>query len=338
MEEDLRLDPLSRLAIQHGTDKFGQHLYTPIYHKLFRHLREEPIRVLEIGIGWPQLSILGGASLRMWRDYFPFATLVGLDVQPKNLPDLGPRVTVIQGSQTDAALLRRMHDEHGPFDIVIDDGSHVVTDVLTSFETLYPLLQDGALYAIEDTQTAFWPEFGGNAAARDTIMSKMHEIVLSMHAPEARAAKQAPAHEQFGDITASVRVHRNMVVFERGANDYPSNRGMTLGHEAVLAMLRRLEAEAAHRPGVGSLVTQLGLLEVTGEQDSALDLVRGGLQLYPDSPALMSIAQYLSMQAGDLEESRTWLDALLRLSPDEPFLQKMAAKMDRQATAEPSAD
>jgi hypothetical protein len=48
---DDQLDPLTQLAIKHGTDKWGPHFYTPVYHKLFAHLRERPLRLLEIGVG-----------------------------------------------------------------------------------------------------------------------------------------------------------------------------------------------------------------------------------------------------------------------------------------------
>jgi len=70
-------------------------------------------------------------------------------------------VSVRQGSQDDAAFLTRMSAEHGPFDIVIDDGSHVPAQVIASFDVLFPLLADGGLYVIEDVQTTFWPDFGG---------------------------------------------------------------------------------------------------------------------------------------------------------------------------------
>jgi hypothetical protein len=36
------IDPLTRLAIRHGTDKWGPHFYTPVYHELFAPLRDRP--------------------------------------------------------------------------------------------------------------------------------------------------------------------------------------------------------------------------------------------------------------------------------------------------------
>lgn len=98
-------DELTRLAIVHGADKFGYHDYTPNYFKLFQGRKEAPLKLLEIGVGGYGDDDLGGYSLRMWRDFFPNAEIVGIDIHAKNL-DVGPRVTICQGSQVDEAFLR----------------------------------------------------------------------------------------------------------------------------------------------------------------------------------------------------------------------------------------
>jgi demethylmacrocin O-methyltransferase len=158
----------------------------------------------------------------MWAEYFPRGRITGLDIEEKRLI-LPPSVTVLQGSQSDAALLARIWEEHGPFDIIIDDGSHRSTDVLASLRALYPRMAPGAFYVVEDVQTAFWPDFDGNPAATGTIVELAHRIFLAMHAIELRARGQEPTHTEFGDITAAIHLHRNLIAFERGANTYPSN-------------------------------------------------------------------------------------------------------------------
>ncbi|MBI1418326.1 MAG: hypothetical protein GC146_13985 [Limimaricola sp.] len=155
------IDPLSRLAIRHGTDKFGYHDYTPNYHKLFERFRDRPVKVLEIGVGGYQDEDRGGQSLATWRDYFPQAEITGIDIQKKSL-DLGPRVQILQGSQIDAAFLARLVAERGPFDLIIDDGSHRNEHVVESYRLLWPTLVPGGIYVVEDVQTAFMPRFGGS--------------------------------------------------------------------------------------------------------------------------------------------------------------------------------
>ncbi len=325
---DAALDPLSRRAIRYGTDKGGQQLYTPIYHRLFAPLREKQVRLLEIGVGWPSMPVLGGASLCMWRDYFPYGRIVGLELQPKRL-DLGPRVTIVQGSQADADSLRRLWQNHGPFDIVIDDGSHRAGDVLLSFETLFPLMPEDGIYAVEDAQTAFWPEFDGSAAGTGTIMSRVTELVQAMHAQEVRAAGLAPVADRFGELATSVQVFRNLVMIERGRNDYPSNRGLDLAHPAIQGTLRKLEAEQARDPSEGAALVRASLLEVAGRLPEALAAAQEGLALYPRSVNLLCVALYFANQLSLPAESLAILDRLVAAVPGEPVFERLREQVRR---------
>ena len=51
---------LTDLAIQHQTDKWSSHYYTPHYEHHFKHLRDEPVNLLEIGVGGYQDPNAGG--------------------------------------------------------------------------------------------------------------------------------------------------------------------------------------------------------------------------------------------------------------------------------------
>src|ERR1051325_11492314 len=67
---------LAWLAAVYGTDKGAtMHRYVDLYEKYLAPRRRTATAVLEIGVHQ-------GASLRMWRDYFPHAEIVGLDVEP----------------------------------------------------------------------------------------------------------------------------------------------------------------------------------------------------------------------------------------------------------------
>lgn len=96
----------------------------------------------------------------MWKAYFPKSIIYGLDVYDKS-PIQEPRIKTFCGSQNDPVLLRHIADEIGTIDIVIDDGSHINEHVITSFMTLFPLLEQNGIYVIEDLQTSYWPHFGG---------------------------------------------------------------------------------------------------------------------------------------------------------------------------------
>ncbi len=155
-------DDLISLAKHHKTDKWGSHWYAQHYDRHFAPLRDRPLKILEIGVGGYDLPEAGGESLRMWRDYFPHAEIYGLDIADKT-PHDEARIRTRVGDQSDPAVLERLHRESGGFDIVIDDGSHICAHVVASFQILFPLLNDGGIYAVEDLQTSYWEVFGGSS-------------------------------------------------------------------------------------------------------------------------------------------------------------------------------
>lgn len=143
---------LAWLAATHGTDKRAHaHNYVAAYATHIGDRRHAPIALLEIGI-------LRGASLRMWRDYFPRARIVGLDLDPP--PIELPGVELVAGDQSDAAVLTTVASR-GPFDVVIDDGSHIGAHIEASFRALFPAVEPGGWYVIEDMQTAYRTDYGG---------------------------------------------------------------------------------------------------------------------------------------------------------------------------------
>lgn len=158
------MDALSQLAEKYKTDKgLWHHGYTPIYHSYFERLRDKPISLLEIGIGGYEFPDKGGESLRMWRDYFTAASITGFDVYKKTMPIAG--VSILQGSQIDAVFLQSLPY---PFDIIIDDGSHRNDHVITTFNELFPKLNNGGIYVVEDTECSYWAEhYGGSTSQLD---------------------------------------------------------------------------------------------------------------------------------------------------------------------------
>lgn len=177
---------LDALGLKHGTDKASgpnNHNYTPIYERYLGHLRDAPLRILEIGVGGDEHPDRGGQSLKMWRDYFPNAEVVGVDLHPKRL-SLGPRITLYQASQTDPDALAAIDDVHGPFDVIIDDASHHNALTPQTFRILFPLLKPGGLYFCEDVHTSYWREhFGGddNPLAQYTIMGFFQHLAHQLN-------------------------------------------------------------------------------------------------------------------------------------------------------------
>lgn len=153
---------LTALGRVYWTDKAGAHAYTSIYQQHFQRLKHRPITLLEIGIGGNESPTWGGGSLRMWRDFFYRGQIHGIDIAEKRIDE--PRIHVHRGDQSDQDFLRDVARRHGPFDIIIDDGSHINAHVRTAFEVLFvDHVRPGGTYVIEDMGTAYLPECGGGA-------------------------------------------------------------------------------------------------------------------------------------------------------------------------------
>ncbi len=141
---------LHQIGIEHETDKInGEHMfngksYMDRYDELFSSMRYDNITVLEIGVH-------NGSSIRAWREYFPNARIIGLDIDPRCSVYAGERIDVFTGSQSDyGALQAIISDTPNGIDIIIDDGSHLTDHLVYSFTHLFPHVNSGGWYVMED--------------------------------------------------------------------------------------------------------------------------------------------------------------------------------------------
>jgi len=127
--------------VAHGCDRGYKHRYNRIYEPIFSPLRDEPLQILEVGI-------YKGAGIAAWLDYFPNASVFGIDtfqrIKPAQVPVLAhQRVGWCKGDSTTINL-------EGEFDLIFDDGDHAASTQLATFKNLYPQLKKGGVYFIED--------------------------------------------------------------------------------------------------------------------------------------------------------------------------------------------
>jgi hypothetical protein len=225
--ERLRAMDLNELATEFRTDKYGIHRYTPHYQRHLEHLRKDAFTLFEIGIGGYSRHRQGGASLRMWKHFFPKAQIVGLDIQDKSFVD-APRIKTYRGSQVDPEILDQIVDEADALRVIIDDGSHRVEHVRESFRLLFPHLPEGGIYAIEDIQTSYWPEFGGSEDRHDptTSMALVKDLLDGLNYEEFLDEDYAPSYTDL-NITA-VHCYHNLIIIEKGPNQEGSNKRQAL--------------------------------------------------------------------------------------------------------------
>lgn len=181
--------------------------YFPVYEKHFGPLRENPIKILEIGI-------LNGGSLQMWKKYFhPDSTIVGIDINPncKQHEENGVHVRI--GDQSDPQFLQELIDEFGEFDLVIDDGSHQVSHVNKTFQFLYPKISKNGMYFIEDTHAAYWPDtHGGGLTVPESIINVSKNLIDRLNAEHTKGQVEI---DEFTKTTQSITFYDSVIIFQK---------------------------------------------------------------------------------------------------------------------------
>jgi hypothetical protein len=167
------------------------HHYFEIYEKHFNSYRDRPIRMLEIGV-------FRGGSLRMWKQYFhPESIIVGIDIDKscKAHERADDNVFVRIGSQADPGFLAQVTEEFGPFDIILDDGSHKTHQQNISFGALFRAsLKDGGCYMVEDMHSNYWLK---TIDSEDTFIDLSKQMVDTLHEPyfDRTEASFRPGHK-----------------------------------------------------------------------------------------------------------------------------------------------
>lgn len=197
-----------------GTHVHKWHHYLPLYERYFGPWRGRPLRFLEIGVS-------KGGSLQMWRKYFgPDAVIFGIDIDPDCAQFNGQSAQVRIGSQDDPAFLTSVVAEMGGIDVVLDDGSHVMAHIERSFEVLFPLLETGGTYMIEDLQTAYWQSYGGGIDAQANFFNTLRALVDDMHH---WYHDNPPARPAIAGMLSGLHVHDSIVVLDKARVHPPTH-------------------------------------------------------------------------------------------------------------------
>jgi len=160
----------SKLCDKYGSDKgeidtsgnpypWPSHTYSDYYSRLFDHCRFNITKVFECGLGTNNPNLISsmgssgkpGASLRVWRDYFPNASVIGADID-KSILFNEERIETFFVDQTNSKLINEMwkNININDFDLIIDDGLHTFEAGICLFENSIKRLSDNGIYIIED--------------------------------------------------------------------------------------------------------------------------------------------------------------------------------------------
>ncbi len=163
------MNDLRSLGELYGTDKVS-HGFCEVYHELFKDKRNEIKNVLEIGVFF-------GASIMMWNEYFANALIHGFDTfngvqgnghifqDPAKFYDEwnNKKLNNIVLHKFDQSSIEQLEEFKNlidfKFDIIIDDGSHLMRDQQITLKYLLPLVKPKGYYIIEDLHSSIDNKF-----------------------------------------------------------------------------------------------------------------------------------------------------------------------------------
>lgn len=229
---------LESLLGESGSDKAmpgngqGVHGYARYYERLLAPLRDVPVRFMEIGVE-------RGRSLQVWQQYFSNADHVygigygNFQKTPSQecasasatRVEVNVPCTIFKGDQSDVTFLRHfLKETGGNFHVILDDGSHVPSHQVTSFETLWPAVQPGGIYIVEDVETSWWNPtakvYNYSLAGQASVVEKWKGVVDAVNR-EYNHGRSPLTDENaaiYGSIS-SVEFGQNVIIFHKALED-----------------------------------------------------------------------------------------------------------------------
>ena len=124
--------------------KFVAHSYYIFYEKYFRELKEKKINILEIGSH-------EGKGIASFFFFFPFSKIIGANINPFQMKFSSERIKELYIDVSSKKILQNFADHlNNEQDIIIDDASHNLRDILITLPIMFKKLKSGGIYVIED--------------------------------------------------------------------------------------------------------------------------------------------------------------------------------------------
>jgi hypothetical protein len=324
-------------GVLEGTDKSSSVTYSwdylRHYQTLFAPWRHEPINMIEIGVQ-------NGLSLKVWRNYFSRAQIVGIDINPACVRHAGDRIVIETGSQEDPGFLHRICAKYPPA-IIVDDGSHLAHHMVYSFKHLFPMLAPGGVYIVEDMEFQFG-RFGPQWTGNNSVSAPDYFLELA----RGRMANNTPIGDVWGDdkyiresidsisfFGSAIAIHkrkpRNIAPALAWAEQYlgsiqPSPEQFLrlaeyiIRHDGPPAEAERMIHEAM-RLGGRTVVSLRWLVDVLIRQGRFNDAANAAVEftkLHPDNHGAWGLLAHVERQRDNIDDEFAALEKATALGPE----------------------
>lgn len=205
------MENLEHIFANHRSKKSSKwYHYFEVYDRHISKFIDKKVTLLEIGVA-------EGGSLQIWKKYLGSKSkIVGIDIRQEFYFNDESQIEIYIGDQTNHDFLLKVIDKIGIPDIIIDDGSHVQSHILKTFDLLYPILnENGGVYVIEDCHTAYWPRFEGGINSHMNVVEifskRVHDVNSKWY--------NEPKTPQLRTLD-SIHFYDSMIILEKRKNTY----------------------------------------------------------------------------------------------------------------------
>ena len=157
---------LCKIMGNYGSDKGSidisnsWHNYTTFYYSIFNKIKDNKLRIFELGLGTTNINILSNmgnngrpcASIYGWKEFFQNSLIFGADID-KDILISEDRIKTYYCDQTNPEIIKEMWSNPElaeKFDIIIEDGLHEFNANVCFFENSIHKLKSDGFYIIED--------------------------------------------------------------------------------------------------------------------------------------------------------------------------------------------
>jgi hypothetical protein len=198
--------------------------YFEIYDRYLAAYKGHAPTIMEIGVQH-------GGSLLLWDTYFDGkASIVGIDILQdcKRFEDKNVRIFI--GDQSDKKFLGDVIAKMGKVDIIVDDGSHIPSHQIKTFEVLFfNALADNGIYICEDCHTSYWRRYGGGLRHSGSFVEYAKKLCDQLNAWG--ADDPALVVNEATKWIKSIAFFSSVVVFEKAPISEP--RAVSAGDEGI---------------------------------------------------------------------------------------------------------
>lgn len=214
--------------------------YFEIYDFHFSKFVGKCPKVLEIGVQH-------GGSIEMWNHYFgEGCEIFGVDVDPKckTLFDDYDNIEILIGNQESREFWKSVKDKIPYFDVVIDDGGHLSSQQIVTFEETYPHISENGIFLVEDLGCNYIPgeKWRGGLKKEDTFIEYSKNLIDSLNSfywcsnrtldgdptnPQVLKSRiDDPSADFFRRTTNSLTFYDQILVVEKRKNENPDGSGV----------------------------------------------------------------------------------------------------------------